>query len=190
MPLQYSPFLERLIRFLIPFFIGVTPDLDAARAEILETLASYGARTRAEMLNAAQIVAYGLSGLEMLGEAKAPTMSSSLRLRFRACANGLNRAGQQNEKALAKRLTCDLPDAAEPGAEPVNDVPDADVLEITQQAQAKIDSYRNRLSGARPATSPQAIPAAQPNGNKRLWGEAMMDALAQMGAPAQPAAAA
>ncbi len=50
---ENSPFAERLIRFLVPFFLTITPDLDAARMEVLETLASYGARTRSEFLNAA-----------------------------------------------------------------------------------------------------------------------------------------
>lgn len=40
-----SLFLERMILFLRPYFLSITPDHDLARAEILETLASYGART-------------------------------------------------------------------------------------------------------------------------------------------------
>jgi hypothetical protein len=107
-----SPFLERLIRLLLPFFLGVCPDLDSARAEILETLASYGAQTRAQLLNAAQIIAFGLAALDMLHEAKTTDMSPSMRLRFRGCANNLNRSSKQNEQTLTKRLACDDPQAA------------------------------------------------------------------------------
>ena len=132
-PLPPSPFLNRLIRFLLPFFIGECPDLDAARAEILETLASYGARTRSELLNAAQIIAYGLTALDVLHEAKTTEMSPSARLRHRSCANGLNRSGQQNEKALAKRLASDPPKAETPPQEPFDDITDAQIDEQLQE---------------------------------------------------------
>jgi hypothetical protein len=186
-PPQSSPFMEHLIRFLMPFFIVMTADINEARAEILETLASYGARTRSEMLNAVQIIAYGFTALDVLGEAKAAEMSPSMRLRFRSCANGLNRSCQQNEKSLARRLARDVPEAAEPAIEPVNDLPEAGVQDILQQVQSKIDSHRNRLSGSRPPTGPKVLPAAQQEANKKLWGSAMMDALAEMGMPVQRA---
>jgi hypothetical protein len=180
-PPRHSPFVEYLIRFLMPYFTVITSDLAAAHEEILETLASYGARSRSEMLNAVQILAFGLSALDVLTEAKAPDLSPSMRLRFRGCANGLNRSCQQNEKNLAKRLACDLPQDSEPGAEPANDMPQARVQETLQHAQAKIDTTRNRLSGARPATTPHPIPASREDSHKRAWGSAMMDALAELG---------
>ncbi|MDR3531892.1 MAG: hypothetical protein P4L90_15260 [Rhodopila sp.] len=187
-PPEASPFLDRMILFLMPYFLKITPDFDVARAEILETLASYGARTRSEVLNAVQIIAFGFSALDVLAEAKAIEMSPSMKLRYRGCANSLNRSCQQNEKTLAKRLACDLPDAA-PAAEPADDISEAEVQEVLQQTRAKIETYRNRLSGARPATGPHAIPASQPERHNRLWSGAMMDALAGTGAPVQSAAA-
>jgi hypothetical protein len=180
--------MARLIRFLMPYFLTVTPDFDLARAEILETLASYGARTRSEMLNAAQIIAFGFSALDMLAEAKATEMSASMRLRYRGCANSLNRAGQQNAKTLARRLACDLPDAIDPGAEPADDVSEAAVQEIIQQTQTRIDTCRNRLSGGRPATGPHAIPASRQERNRPLGGT-IMATLAEMGMPFPPASA-
>jgi hypothetical protein len=109
-PFMASPFMERLIRFLVPYFIVVTPDLEAARAEVLETLASYGARTRSEMLNAIQIIAFGLSALETLGEAKTDEMSPSMRLRFRGCANNLNPPARRMSKCSpdARPVTCPI----------------------------------------------------------------------------------
>lgn len=189
-----SPFLERLLRFLIPYFTGVTADLRAARAEALETLASYGARTRAEMLSAVQIIVFSLAALETLDEAQTAEMSPALRLRFRGCANNLNRSSQKTEQTLAKRLACDVPDSL--GQEPVDDLPDHQAQELLQQTQAAIEAHRSRLpgdrvSGDRPAHSPQPKPQFQPaqsqaDHNKRLWASAMMQTLAGMGMPVQP----
>jgi hypothetical protein len=181
---QASPFLERLIRFLIPFFVSVTADSEAARAEILETLASYGARTRAELLNAVQILAFSLSSLDMLHEAKTTDMSPSLRLRFRSCANTLSRSAQKNEQTLAKRLACDAPDVTVPMAAAIADVADPVVEQTLQEADVRINGLRNRLLGVRAADAPQMSKAASA---KPSWGAQMMDSLAETrGTPAQP----
>ena len=115
MLLQPSAFLDRLILFLLPYFLTVTPDVELARAEIVQTLASYGARTRAEMLSAVQIIAFSFSALDVLAEASMMDTPPVTRLRFHGCANALNRSCQQNERMLARRLACDLPAAAPPG---------------------------------------------------------------------------
>jgi hypothetical protein len=173
-PLQPSLFLERLIRFLLPFFLDATQNVEAARSEILETIASHGAHTRAQMLNVAQIIAFGLSALELLSEARATTeMSPSMRLRFRSCANGLNRACQQNANSLAKHLACDHPEATAQKAEPINDIPDEIVQEAIERSRAKIESYRNRLYGTKTP-------------DQRPWGSKMMESLVeQVGKPTQ-----
>jgi hypothetical protein len=180
-----SPFLETLIRFRLPFFIGTAADMDAARTEILDTLAAYGTRTRAEMLNAAQIIAFGMSTLDTLAEAKTAELSPSMRLRYRGCANGLNRSTLQNEKALDRRLACEPPSESPP--EPTNDTPDHQVQATLDQAQAKIDLARNRLATPRPTSSTTLAQAPNlPERNKQLWASAMMDTLQQMGVPAAP----
>jgi hypothetical protein len=185
-PLPISPFLERLVRLLLPYFIGMCPDLESARSEILETLASYGSRTRSGLLNAAQVIAYGLAGLETLHEAKTTEMSPSMRLRYRGCANNLNRSCQKTEQILAIRLAGEDTDAARSPAETAADLPETRVQEAIQDVQATIDANRNRLSGARASIpGPRRIPPSQQE-NKRLWGGAMMNALAQMGMPVQP----
>ena len=187
---KLSPFLERLVRFLMPFFLGISVDIDATRIEIVETLQSYGARTRSEMLNAARIIAFGMSALDTLGESTATELSASMRLRFRGCANGLNRSSQQNEKTLASRLACDIPEIEVSLPDLVDDVPDAEVDELVRQTRAHIESCRNRLSGARPANGPQPGPGWQQQRNKGMWGGAMMDRLAEMGMPVKTAPAA
>ena len=185
-PLQASPFLERLIAFLIPYFTDVSADLAVARAEALETLAAYGARTRAELLCAVQIIVFSFAALETLAEANTAGMSPSMRLRFRGCANNLNRSSQKTEQTLAKRLVCDGPGATAE-QDPINDMPEQAAEEILQQTQSQIDTYRNRAAGNRPAPGAQPKPQSQEEQNKRLWGAAMMDTLAQMGMPVQPA---
>ena len=146
-PLQASPFLERLLRFLIPYFTGLTADV--ARAEALETLAAYGARTRAELLSAVQIIVFSFAALETLTEAQTTDMSSSLRLRFRGCANNLNRSSQKTEQTLAERLACDVPEA--PLQEPIEDMSDDVAEEMMQQIHASIQDSRNYAAAARAA---------------------------------------
>jgi hypothetical protein len=176
-PPKSSPFLERMILFLMPLFLSMTPDFEEARAEILETLESYGARTRKEVLNAVQIIAFGLSVLDVLAEAKAiQELSPSMRLRFRGCASALNRACQQNEKTLAKSLKCDPPAKSTP--DPTNDLPDAEVEKSIAHAQAQIDTYRHRLA----TTAPN-----QRHPNQRPRSSALFDALANRPIPDRPA---
>jgi hypothetical protein len=177
MALKSSAFLETIIAFLLPYFTNAARDIHDARSEIIDTLESYATRTRAELLQVAQIIAFGMTTLDILSEAKTTEMSMSMRIRFRGCANGLNRSTIQLEKALDRRLACDVPTAPELMREPINDVPDAQVQATIEQAQAKIDTTRNHLSSARPAS--------QEERNKQLWAGAMVDTLKQMGITVQ-----
>ncbi len=118
-PLTKSIFLDRLVCYLMPYFLPMTTSMDLARAEILETLQSYGARSRSELLNVVQIIAFSMSALDLLMASRVDTsLSQSLRLRFRGCANNLNRSSQQAEKTLAARLKCDLPTTPAPPPNP------------------------------------------------------------------------
>ena len=192
MSLQITPFLERLIRFLIPFFSDVAVDAQAIRTEILETLESYGARSRSELLNAAQIIAFGMASLDMIHQAKTTEMSPSMRLRFTGCANNLTRNSQKQEAALNKRLACDKPGAAKTSAkpnaaasstEPVNDVSD-DAADITlEQVRAEMDKIRYRFFGKASIDGPTAKQDAE----KRARGMSVLDILAEeMDLPADP----
>jgi hypothetical protein len=141
--LTNSLFLKRLICYLMPYFAPVTNNMDRAEADIIETLASYGARTRAEFLNVVQIIACSMSGLELLTLAKVDTtLSASQQIRLRGCANNLNRSAHQAEKALTARLKCDLPTQPEIPAEPVNDVTPAQTEEILHRIDAQLAAAR------------------------------------------------
>jgi hypothetical protein len=178
--LKPSVFLETIIAFLMPYFLNSAADIAEARNEIIDTLASYGTRTRAEFLQAAQIIALSMTTLDVLHEAKTVEMSMSMRIRFRGCANGLNRSTVQMQKSLDKNLACDGPMAPEPA----KDLPDAEVQGAVEHARAAIETNRDRLpaTGARPATLEEH--------NKQVWASAMMDTLKQMGFPVQLAAGA
>jgi hypothetical protein len=170
-----SAFLESIIAFLLPYVITAAKDARDARTEIIETLEAYATRTRAEMLQAAHIIALGMTTLDVLAEAKTADMSPSMRLRYRGCANGLNRSTLQTEKALDQRLAYDVPAAPETMPEPVNDVPDADLETAIQHARAAIDAHRDRVSASRPDTR-----------TNQLCADAMMDTLKQTGLPVRP----
>jgi hypothetical protein len=168
-----SAYLETIIAFLLPYFSAAAADIMDARSEIIDTLASYATRTRAEMLQAAHIIALGMTTLDVLAEAKTAEMSVSMRLRHRSCANSLNRSTLQTEKALDLRLGDEVLPAAAPMPEPVSDMPEAELSAAIQQA---IDAHRN--NGAHPATHEER--------NKQLWAGAMIDALNQLGVAVQP----
>jgi hypothetical protein len=190
---QPSLFLESIIAFLMPYFSIHASNIRAARSEILDTIASYDTRTRAEMLQAAQIIALGMTTLDVLAEAKTAEMSQSMRIRYRGCANGLNRSTLSTEKALDRRLDCDLPAAIpEPAPEPVNDVPDADMQIAMAQARAAIEAHRNSVQSRHPATDAPKTPVKTPHPaprqeqDKQPWSSAMVHALNQIGLPSGP----
>jgi hypothetical protein len=82
--------IEESIAFLLPYFGDLGGEDREARIEIIETLAAYATRARAEMLKASQIIALGMTTLDVLSGAKTTEMSQSMRIRYRGCANGLN----------------------------------------------------------------------------------------------------
>jgi hypothetical protein len=184
MALRPNSFLETIIAFLMPYFIHASRDKQEARSEIIDTLAAYETRTRAEMLQAAHIIAFGLTTLDVLAEAKTAEMSQSMRLRYRSCANSLNRSTLQTEKALDQRLGDKIPVAPAAMPEPIDDMREAEIMAAIQQAKANINSQRPRAhpaSAPHPATNDPLDPAWNPH----LWASAMIESLQQPGAPVQ-----
>src|SRR5690348_7073401 len=103
-PLAPRPLADRPAALLMPYRAGVTQDYDLARADVEETIASYGAGTRAGLINAVQIIANSFAALEMLARVKLQEqeLSPTLHLRYRSCANSLSRSCQHAQKALDK----------------------------------------------------------------------------------------
>ena len=177
-------FLETIIAFLLPIHRRL-PGQREARSEILDTLASYETRTRAEMLQAAHIIAFGMTTLDVLAEAKTTEMSPSMRLRYRGCANNLNRSALQTEKALDQRLARELPPDPAEMAEPVDDMRQAEIMAAIQEHKAKVDAQRPRVH---PATAPHLVTNAAPDQtwNPELWASAMINSLQPPAGPVQP----
>jgi hypothetical protein len=178
----YSLFQERLVVTLLPYFLPLASNFQRARAEVVDTLESYGARTRAEMVNAARIIALSFGALDLLAEARAGEMPYTTRLRACGYANSLDRSCQQEEKALAKRLAADPPQAQQPSADPIDDLPEAEVEAAFEQARAQIEDYRTRLA----AGDRHAIPASTRDSNDLSWSGTMISAAAHSGMPATP----
>jgi hypothetical protein len=156
--------VESIIAFLLPHFNIGALNIHEARAEIIDTLASYATRTRAEMLQAARIIAFSMATLDTLAEARTAEMSQSMRIRHRGCANGLNRSTTQTERALAQSQASEPPATSEPEPQPVR------------------ASLREHFLGTHPAAG------STPDRNKHLWAGALVDTLNQMGYAHHPAA--
>jgi hypothetical protein len=180
-----NSFLETIIAFLMPYFVAASMDKREARSEILDTLAAYETRTRAEMLQAAHIIAFGMTTLDVLAEAKTAEMSQSMRLRYRSCANSLNRSTLRTEQALDQRLGDEIPAAPVEMPEPIDDMREAEIMAVIQQHKAKIDAQRPRVH---PATAPHPTTNAAPDQtwNPELWASAMINSLQQPAGPGQP----
>jgi hypothetical protein len=150
-PYYPSPFVTALLVTLGPYFSAHKPQNDEHPfTDIVRTLSDYGARTRVEMLHAAQALAFGFSALETLAEARSnPELTPTLLIRFRACANALHKAALASEKFLRARLSCDTPTTAgrpKPDAPETPEEPEATALKALQQAKARIDAHRARLT--------------------------------------------
>ena len=183
--------LQSVIRFLLPYFCVDCPDFASAQAEILETLAAYAPRTRAELLAAAQVIAGTLSALSVMAEAEAAEMSPAMRLRFRGCANTINRHTQQAQHNLDKRLAADPPtydppahyDPAEEAAK------DAEVIELVRQTQLKIAAVQKQLAETHAEAAQRTLPV-QHDPSPTSCGGATPNAAAPASASAAVASAA
>jgi hypothetical protein len=136
------------------------------------------------MLQAAHIIAFGMTTLDVLAEAKTAEMSQSMRLRYRSCANSLNRSTLQTEQALDQRLGDELPTAPVAMPEPIDDMREAEIMAAIQEHKAKINAQRLHAHPAAPNLATNAAP--DQTWNPELWATAMINSMQQPGAPAQP----
>jgi len=173
-PSAVDTLLNAIITLLMPLFIAQSGDPLGARLAIIETLAAYGAQTRAELLNAAQVIAFSLSALDNLGRAMAPELSVSLCLRLRGGANALNRAARQNARALNAPTPNDdqrtnpargSHGPAQP-ADPAEETDEADIQVAMEQARNRIAMAQARIdveqATLRLASAPTPVPASAP----------------------------
>jgi len=128
-------------------------------------------RTRAEMLQAAHIIASD-DHLDVLAEAKTAEMSQSMRLRYRSCANSLNRSTLQTERrSTSVSATKFQPPRRNAGA---------DRRHAAGRDNAAIQQYKAEIEPSaprQPATGPHLAP--DQTWDPALWATAMINSLQQ-----------
>ena len=148
--------LTLIVALLAPLFLTASNgDIAFARLAAIQTVSAYRARSQADLITIAQIVACGLAALGSLGLSMADNLSIPMVLRLRGNAVALNRVVDQNRKALA------VSEAAEP-ATPPDPVYEATVQanvaaaqKLTAQAMADLRKPEPTAAPRRP-TPPQA----------------------------------
>ena len=174
-----SPTLQAVIRFLMPYFSIDCPDFAATRDEILETLAAYAPRNRAELFAAAKLIACTMTALSAMAEAEGADLTPAMRLRVRACANTVNRHANHAQQTLDKRP----PDKHQAHDLPAHHVPtiqieedpavaaakDAEVIERLRQVKAMIETSRQRLAETNPEAARRLDPALWVAGEPTTW---------------------
>jgi hypothetical protein len=146
-----------IIALLAPMFLTATGgDLAAARAAAADSIEAYRARTHADLLAVAQIVAFSLSALGSLSLAMAPEIPIPLTLRLRGNANACNRSVEQNRRAL---LHPNRTDTAAP-TDPPPFVPEPDQDAYEAQVIANVAATQQRIAETHPgaATLPRPHP--------------------------------
>jgi len=165
--------LECVLGFLTPLLMaGCSCDLGHARMAAIETLASYQARTQAELVKIAQIIGFGLIAMDNLRLSMAD-VSLSMRLRLRGGANALNRSAQQNNRALDKSR-CGIPrqsGPAEPSPIPTHfdtmsdedAIDDASVQTAIAQAETMVKAAQARIEASQHGPRRAPLQAASPD---------------------------
>ena len=117
--------LNLIVNGLVRLFLMVAQgDEGLARAAALQALNNHNPRNDAELLVAAQIIAFGLASFASATRSMDPDVSDSMALRLRANATACTRAAERNRQALGVRLTeqtvqtaaCPPPDLAREAA--------------------------------------------------------------------------
>ena len=176
---KVDPIMERIVLSLLPFFINTMTNVEEAGIAIMHALASYGARTEAEMVEAAQVLGLGLAALKSLGELAMEGTSIAMRLRLRGNANALLRSKKHSQQALTDSLANELPDARQHDADPA-DGAYPDIAEAIRHARIMSQEARRQSTPLQTAPAQAAPPAvARPEA-----------APTPTAAPSKPAAAA
>ncbi|WP_216856272.1 hypothetical protein [Acidisphaera sp. S103] len=174
-PLRPDDILMALVvALLAPMFFTVSgADIDVARLAAIQTVNAYRARSQTDLITIAQIIGCGLAALGSLSLSMADDLSLSMTLRLRGNAVALNRAADQNRRALAASQAAP-PDTAKPIATstPLDPDHDATVLanvaaaqKLTAEAMANLRTPEPAPAAVAPPippTAPVATPAVVP----------------------------
>jgi hypothetical protein len=173
-----------IVALLAPMFLGVCAgNINYARMAAIETVNAYRARSHADLIAIAQIVAFGLAALGSLSLSMADDISVSMALRLRGNANALGRSAEQNRRAIRNSHACHpaprQADSARTAPRLARDENKAS-LAATRKLLAET---RTRSRDAEPVRVPAPIatpaPSAFPQPTEEqiqaMWAEAMTD---------------
>ncbi|HEX4367710.1 MAG TPA: hypothetical protein VH023_12810 [Rhodopila sp.] len=176
--------LTLIVALLAPLFLTAGDgNIAFARLAALQTIGAYRARSQADLITIAQIVACGLAALGSLGLSMGDQLSVSMVLRLRGNAVALNRAADWNRKALAASRTA--APAPEPAAPPQPDLAyEATVQANVAAAQQLTAAARADLGKPAPATptpSQSPIPSQSPRATAhREWQIMLANAMTEV----------
>lgn len=167
---SFDILLYLIVTALAPMFLSATGgEIRFARMAALETVNAYRARTQADLIAVAQIIAFGLGALGSLSLSLTDDLSLSMILRLRGNANSCHRSAEQNRRALrissssdAAPDRLDTRDAAETPFSADDLAYEATVLAYLADLQKRIAEGRSSQNAGELAASPAPGPAPPP----------------------------
>ncbi len=182
--------LNLIVTFLAPMFLCASGgDILMARMAALETVNGYRARSHADLVSIAQIIAFGLAAMGSLSLSMADDLSVSMMLRLRGNANACNRSAEQNRRCLREVHANPAPMRnAEARARPEDEVNEAAVVAGVAAAQQRSDQIRGGTPGTLRASEPATITPPAPAAPPAPAIPAVQPVPARPPAPALPAA--
>ncbi|WP_428487367.1 hypothetical protein [Rhodopila sp.] len=161
LPIRPSDVLiSLLINLLAPMFLcGSGGNVEFARLAARETVEAYRVSSRMDLLAVAQIVAFGLAALGSLSLSMADGIGLPMMLRLRGNAASLNRAAEQNRRAL-ERSQAAPPATEAPATEPYDEAYENEVLESLRQTEIMVAQARAELAAQAAAVAVADAPVA------------------------------
>ena len=180
--------LNLIVALLAPMFLTASGgDIGFASMAAVETVNSYRVRTLADLIAAAQIVAYGLAALGSLSLSMDDGLSLPMILRLRGNANACTRSAEHNRRALEQtrpddRAPCHQP---APTRDPADAQYEAEVAANLAETKKRVAKTMARLQSAEPIAHPASSPATAPvltledRQRQAVWADAMTDVAAE-----------
>jgi hypothetical protein len=170
-------FLHLIVAFLAPMFLAATGgDIACARLAAMETVNAYRARSHADLLSIAQIIAFGLATLSSLSLSMADDLPLSMTLRLRNNATSLNRAADQSRRTLRDAHPAEPARHHQPDADPDDDdtLNEATVLAKVARTHHLAAEREAAMGAVSQPPAPIAAPAIDPEQQHRTaWAASM-----------------
>jgi hypothetical protein len=161
-PSSTDVLIALLVTFLTPLFLTAGGDVSLARAAAYETITAYRTRNAMDLFAVVQIIGFGMAALGSLSLSMGDGLSMSMILRLRGNAAALNRAAEQNRRALEASRHRNQAPADWPGHSAVVEDPEeqaryeAGVLESLRQTQELVARANGEMANQNPSAPPPA----------------------------------